>query len=197
MIRYPGSTRKETTDIFATVMDLAPTILEMAGLNHPAPQWQGRRVVDMRGKSMLEWFDNKSEAVHERDFVQGWELLGRGAIRKGDFKAVFIPKPKGTETWQLYDLSKDPGEVNDLAEQMPEKLKELLVHWDQYVLENGVIPMQPELGEYVEALEGQMTEKGWMEYEFWHPGAVQEPEKHLTKPPRFPSQRPVKAEWMD
>ncbi len=87
--------------------------------------------------------------------------------------------------------------VDDLAEQEPEILKELLVLWDQYVLENGVIPMQPELGEYVEALEGQMTEKGWMEYEFWQPGAIENPEKFISKPPRFPSQRPVKAAWMD
>lgn len=177
-------------------MDLAPTILEMAGLSHPAPQWKGRQIVDMRGKSMLDWFDGQSESVHEKDFIQGWELLGRGAIRKGDWKAVFIPKPKGTEAWQLYNLKSDPGEVDDLAEQEPEILKELLVHWDQYVMENGVIPMQPELGEYVEALEGQMTEQGWMEYEFWHPGAVENPEDFIKKAPRFPSQRPKKAAWM-
>jgi hypothetical protein len=78
-------------------------------------------------------------------------------------KAVFIPKPKGTERWQLYDLATDPGEVRDLAEEQPEVLKEMLALWDRYVLENGVIPLQPELGEYVEALEGQMTvsRAGW------------------------------------
>lgn len=105
-------------------------------------------------------------------------------------KAVFIPKPKGTEKWQLYNLRIDPGEVHDLADEYPEKLKELLTLWDQYVLENGVIPLQPELGEYVEALDGQMTESGWMEYEFWHPGAIDKPEEFLFEPPRFPSQRP-------
>ena len=88
-----------------------------------------------------------SSSVHEQDFVQGCELLGRGAIRKGDWKAVFIPKPKGTEQWQLYNLVNDPGETNDLAGEKPDILKELLVLWDQYVLENGVIPLQPELGE--------------------------------------------------
>lgn len=100
---------------------------------------------------------NKDDKIHEEDFVQGWELLGRAAIRKGNWKAVFIPKPKGTEKWQLYNLSVDAGEVNDLADSEPEILKELLRLWDNYVLENGVIPLQPELGEYIEALEGQMT----------------------------------------
>jgi hypothetical protein len=65
-------------------------------------------------------------------------------------------------------------------------LTELLVLWDQYVLENGVIPLQPEMGEYVEALEGQMTEQGWMEYEFWQPNAIQDPESAITQPLRFP-----------
>lgn len=197
IVRYPGFKKSGISDVFATVMDLAPTFLEMAGLSHPAPEWQGRQVVPMRGKSMKSWFSAQTETVHEQDFVQGWELLGRGAIRKGDWKAVFIPKPKGTEKWQLYNLAKDPGEVHDLAEQEPERMQELLKHWDQYVLENGVIPMQPELGEYVEALEEQMTEKGWMEYEFWHVGAVENPEKFIVKPPRFESQRPIKADWMD
>ena len=31
-------------------------------------------------------------------------------------KIVFIPKPKGPEKWQLYNLAKDPGEVHDLAD---------------------------------------------------------------------------------
>jgi arylsulfatase A-like enzyme len=197
VVRYPGFKNGETSDIFASVMDLAPTFLEMAGLNHPAPEWKGRKVVDMRGKSMSDWFEGAEETVHEQDFIQGWELLGRGAIRKGDWKAVFIPKPKGTEKWQLYNMKSDPGEVHDLAEEKPDLLKELLVLWDQYVLENGVIPMQPELGEYVEALEEQMTEQGWMEYEFWRPGAKQNPEQHIVQPPRFKSQRPKKAAWME
>jgi arylsulfatase A-like enzyme len=184
ILRYPGFKRenkeqKEIVDVFATVMDIAPTILEMAGLSHPAPEWKGREVVNMRGKSFAPWakvclfghyiindslqwrltdnIQGAEETIHEKDFIQGWELLGRGAIRKGNYKAVFIPKPKGTEKWQLYNLSDDPGEIVDLAEEQPEILKELLMLWDQYVLENGVIPLQPELGEYIEALDEQMT----------------------------------------
>jgi len=129
---------------------------------------------------------NKAPQIHDKDFVQGWELLGRGAIRRGDWKAVFIPKPKGTEKWQLYNLKIDPGEVTDVAEENTKLLTELLVLWDQYVMENGVIPLQPEMGDYVEALEGQMTEQGWMEYEFWQPNAIQDPESAITQPPRFP-----------
>ena len=98
----------------------------------------------------------EEERVHEQDHIHGWELCGRSAIWKGNWKADFIPKPKGTEAWQLYDLSKDPGEIDDLAEKYPQKLEELLLgHWEKYVTECGVIPLQPELRTYVIATEGQ------------------------------------------
>lgn len=103
------------THEFSTVMDLAPTILEMAGVSHPAPHYKGREVVSMRGKSMLPFITGSEPKIHEADFVNGWETCGRAAVRKGDWKILFIPKPKGPERWQLYNLAKDPGEVHDLS----------------------------------------------------------------------------------
>lgn len=173
------------TDQFATVMDLAPSILEMAGATHPAPSYQGREVVPMRGKSFYPWASGASERIHEKDFIQGWETCGRAALRCGDWKIVYIPKPKGPERWQLYNLVDDPGEVDDLAEAHPDKLKELTKLWDQYVLETGVIPLCPELGEYLEATEAQMPENGWMEYDYWKKGARDDPAKFTKTPPRF------------
>lgn len=55
VIRYPGFKPGQTVEDFATVMDIAPTMLEMAGLTHPAPDWKGREVVLMRGASMSSW----------------------------------------------------------------------------------------------------------------------------------------------
>lgn len=55
VLRYPKFARPSIVDDFATVMDLAPTFLEMAGITHPAPDWRGRKVVGMRGESMLPW----------------------------------------------------------------------------------------------------------------------------------------------
>lgn len=80
-------------------------------------------------------------AIHG-DNAMGWELFGRGAVRKGNYKLVHIePSAGGREDggWQLYDLSKDPGETNDLADSIPEKVKELLEVWEQYRAETGVV----------------------------------------------------------
>ncbi|GAP88235.2 putative arylsulfatase [Rosellinia necatrix] len=193
MMRPPAAFRGavpggSVTHQFATVMDLAPTILEMAGAAHPAPTYRGREVVPMRGKSMVPYLLRGEEAggrIHEKDFVNGWETCGRAACRRGDWKIVFIPRPKGPERWQLYNLASDPGEVHDLAEQEPAKLKELLRLWDIYVLETGVIPLSPDLGNWMAAMEEQMPENAWIEYEYWKDGARDDPEKFTKVIPRF------------
>lgn len=178
------------TDQFATVMDLAPSILDMAGLKHPAPTYQGREVVEMRGRSFHPWAIGQAERIHPKDFIQGWETCGRAALRCADWKIVFIPKPKGPEKWQLYNLVNDPGEIHDLSDSNPDKLKQLLKLWDQYVLETGVVPLCPDLGDFLEATEAQMPENAWMEFDYWKQGARDEPEKFSRHPPRF--QRTVK-----
>ena len=178
------------THTFATVMDITPTILDMAGVTHPAPTYQGREVVPMRGRSMLPFITGSAPAVHAEDHITGWETCGRAAVRCGDWKILFIPAPKGPERWQLYNLKRDPGEIHDLAEEDPERLARMIKMWDQYVLETGVVPLAPELGAFIEATEAQMPENAWMEYEYWKDGARDEPEKFFKNPPRF--QRVVK-----
>lgn len=179
------------TDKFATVMDIAPTFLEMAGVKHPAPTSNGREVVGMRGKSIVPWLNGQSETIHSQDFVEGWEMSGRAAIRKGNWKAVYLPSStfgpsaKGRDRWELFDLEADQGETNDLSAEDPEKLKELIKLWDQYVMETGVVPLNPALGEYIAATEEQMPNDGWMEYEFWKKGAREDPEKFFFTPRRF------------
>ncbi|OQU94697.1 Fungal specific transcription factor domain-containing protein [Cladophialophora immunda] len=168
VIKYPRAWSREArvnqiSDTFATVMDIAPTILDLAGIQHPAPEYMGRQVVPMRGQSMVQWFESQHERIHPEDFIHGWEICGRGAIRQGKWKADFIPKPLGPEKWQLYDMEADPGETRDLAEEYPEKLADLLKFWETYVEEVGVVPLQPELGAYIEAVEAQMQDGVWME----------------------------------
>lgn len=131
----PGSIRSE----FLTVMDLLPTIIDLAGIKHPAPLFRNRQVVHPRGVSIIPYLTNKSDKIHDEDTVTGWELFAQQAIRRGSFKALFIPKPLGSGEWQLFDLSKDIGETNDLAKELPNLLNEMINHWSEYVAETGLV----------------------------------------------------------
>jgi arylsulfatase len=139
-LTWPGFARQgQIGTAFATVMDIAPTVLELAGTAHPGASYRGREVETMLGRTLVPYLSGDTEAVHDADTSTGWELFGRRAIRQGDWKALHLPAPYGPGAWQLYDLSRDPGEIDDLAASRPEKLAELLELWDRYVEENGVV----------------------------------------------------------
>ncbi len=124
---------------FAHVMDVAPTIYQIAGVSHPGTEYQGREVLPLRGKSMLPYLQGKAPGVRGKNDVVGWELGGRKALRKGDWKIVYANTPWGEGTWELYNVAKDRTESRNLATTQPAKLKELLADWKQYVAETGTL----------------------------------------------------------
>ncbi len=60
-------------------------------------------------------------------------------MRKGDYKATSVAKPYGSEVWGLYNTKQDPGETNDLSEQLPDLKKELTEGWNAYTKKVGAI----------------------------------------------------------
>lgn len=147
LVKYPaGFPEQKFTMAFTTVMDVLPTVLELAGVPHPGNTFLGRAVVTPRGKSWAKHLKGEAEQVHDSDAITGWELFGQQAIRRGNWKAIFVPKPVGPEKWQLYDLSSDVGEVTDLAETEEGKkvLEELLGWWEIYVAETGTVVLTEE-----------------------------------------------------
>lgn len=120
------------------VMDIAPTLLELADCQHPAT-YKGHKVAPMQGKSWAGMFDGSTQSPRTSDDWLGWELFNNRAIRQGDWKISWLYRPLGTEDWQLFNLAEDPGEQYDLSVKFPEKKKELVALWDEYVKMNGVI----------------------------------------------------------
>ena len=64
---------------------------------------------------MLPFVRGEVAAVHGDDFTIGWELFGRRALRRGDWKIVWLFEPYGPGRWELFDLGGDPTESRDLA----------------------------------------------------------------------------------
>lgn len=140
LVRYPSLSKSgSTTNEFSTVMDILPTILELAQVPHPGKVFRGRDVVPVRGSSWLPYLDGKSAEIHDKEeHITGWELFDHRAIRQGDWKALYMNAPRGKDKWELYDLKNDPGEMNDLAEAKPDILERLVKHWEVYYAETGM-----------------------------------------------------------
>ena len=120
------------------VTDLVPTFLEIAGARHPSAT--DKNLSPLLGKSLVPLLVGKSDAVRtDKDWI-GEELFGNRAVRQGDWKLCYILKGAGgTGEWELFNIKTDPGETRDLSKETPDKRKELLALWDDYVKKNGVL----------------------------------------------------------
>mgnify|MGYP002640146306 CR=1 FL=1 len=142
IINFPGKLEKYKGQInnqFMTILDLAPTFLDLAKTKHPGTNYKGRKVIPYTGKSAAAFLNGTSDTVHGDQYTMAWELRKRASVRKNDWKMLKMPKPHGSGDWQLYNLKDDPGEVTDIKIENPEIFQEMLKAWDDYVIENGVI----------------------------------------------------------
>ncbi|MCF7980822.1 MAG: arylsulfatase [Pseudomonadales bacterium] len=121
-----------------TVMDIAPTLLEMAMVEYPK-EYQGKPLEPLRGLSLQPLMDEPSVRIHPEDALFGLELFGRRAIRQGQWKITMEPSPFGTGEWELYDLSSDKGETHNVAKSHPDLVARLAAAWQDYADEVGVI----------------------------------------------------------
>jgi arylsulfatase A-like enzyme len=134
-----GNSARGRNDAFVSVKDVVPTLLEYAGVDQPGPSYRGREVATIEGESMAPLLNGTDSRVHDEHYTMGWELFGRRAIRRGNWKIVWIYEPYGDSRWWLFDLSSDPAETTDVSSQFPQKLAELLNAWADYAATNKVV----------------------------------------------------------
>ena len=140
-----GRTGTGIKDAIVIVRDIAPTILELAGVGQPDGSYNGRPVHQMSGTSFLDYLGGRSENVHNNEPL-GWELYGSRALIKEEWKAVRIFPPDGTGHWELFNIRTDPTETANLAADFPEVMAELIADWDAYAIANGVAVFERDLG---------------------------------------------------
>ena len=88
---------------------------------------------------MVSVLAGTSDSVHEPGTLIAGEMFGGRWISDGTHKALLVVPPYGNGKWELYDVSKDPGETRDLALQDPELLQRLTAEWDRYAARVGVV----------------------------------------------------------
>ena len=126
---------------FANVSDIAPTIYELLGIT-PPKIYKGIEQLPVTGHSFAHLLNNSEAESNNK--VQYFEMAGSRAIIAEGWKAV-TRHIQGTdydeEPWELYDLSSDWSECNDLSESNQSKLKELQELWWDEAHKHGVMPL--------------------------------------------------------
>ena len=138
IVHWPNGIKSkgEIRSQFCHVIDIAPTVLDVAGIPEPSSV-NGRQQDPIEGTSMVYAFDDTK--APERHETQYFEMFGnRGIYHKGWSAVTKHATPwilVGRKTaldddvWELYDGTKDWSQSKDLSRQMPQKLHELQRLW--------------------------------------------------------------------
>ncbi|HXG47410.1 MAG TPA: sulfatase-like hydrolase/transferase, partial [Methylomirabilota bacterium] len=103
------------------VIDLVPTLLELAGLSAPAT---AAPVPALPGRSLVPAFARDGAVT--REFLFFHHDHNR-ALRMGEWKVV--TRRPATNTWSLFNLALDRGETTDLAAREPVRVREMAARW--------------------------------------------------------------------
>ena len=114
------------------LIDIMATCVELAGVKYPTEK-DSIKIKPLEGRSLDVAFKG-GEIDREALY---WEHEGNCAIRKGDWKLV----RKANKDWELYNIREDRSELNDLAAEKPELVKELAAAFDAYADRANVSPV--------------------------------------------------------
>ena len=139
---------------FEHIVDVAPTILEAAGLPEPI-EVNGVKQQRVDGVSMMSTFASASAPATRTS--QYFEMMGNRAIyndgwmasaRSGILPWIYSETPESMmkQPWELYNLTNDFSEADNLAAQNPDKLKQLQTLFDVEAKRNQVYPLDPRMG---------------------------------------------------
>jgi arylsulfatase A-like enzyme len=136
---------------FHHIIDIVPSILDAAGIKAPEVV-NGIAQKPIEGVSMAYTFDKANVDAPTTHHTQYFEMISnRGIFHDGWYANTTPPVPPWVLNapmppvedykWELYDLTKDYSQANDLAAQMPDKLKEMQTLFDHEAKTYNVLPL--------------------------------------------------------
>ena len=131
IVSWPGQFESRIVREPGHIIDIMPTLLELAGASYPA-EFNGYQIQPPEGRSLLPLFAGESRP----DAVYVWEHEGNRAIRDGDYKLV----SSFGNAWELYDLRVDRLEANDLSGEMPDRLAAMIERYEAEAERTGIQP---------------------------------------------------------
>lgn len=142
--------------------DVVPTILDVAGLQMPT-EYRGIKQYPVNGVSMRYSFDAADAPTTKKR--QYYAMLGTRGIWADGWKAAALHAPisgKGRfdqDRWELFHVDEDRSESTNLADQHPDKLRELIDAWNQEARDNFVLPLDDRTPTELIAIERPQFEK--------------------------------------
>jgi len=165
---------------FHHVIDVVPTLLEASGI--PAPEYvDGIKQAPIEGTSFAYTFDQKNANKPSAHKTQYFEMMGDHAIyHEGWIASTKVirppwetvgavnPDPLNNVTWELYDLTKDWTQFEDVAAKNPDKVKEMKGLFLQEAKKYQVLPLDASCATRVVASRPNIT-AGRKEFVYTHP----------------------------
>jgi arylsulfatase A-like enzyme len=175
-IKDKGGLREQ----FMHVIDVVPTILEVAGI--PAPEYvDGIKQAPIEGTSFAYTFDAANAKVPSRHETQYFEMFGQWALyHEGWLLSTEVnrapweafgpanPDPLNNQVLELYDLTRDFSQSHNLARQYPEKVQELKKLFIAEAKKYEVFPMDASVAARIVAPRPNIT-AGRTEFVYTHP----------------------------
>ncbi len=149
------------------VSDVVPTLLDLAGVQHPGTSYKGETIYPLTGHSLMPVIQGKATRVRGPDEVLGYELSGNRALFKGDYKLLSNLAPVGDGQWHLYNIAQDPGETHDLQHEMPELFQSMQADYAKWAKANGVLPMPEGYDPIQQVVINSLVFVYWPRYQ-WH-----------------------------
>jgi arylsulfatase len=186
VIHWPNGieAKGEIRNQYHHISDVAPTILEAAGVSVPE-EYHGIKQQPLDGVSMAYSFDDADAPnVKKRQY---YEMFGNRAIWVDGWKAVTLhghrmpwvigtTHPFDEDVWELYHVAEDFSESTDLADQHPEKLEELKKIFEEEAWKYNVYPLYDDMLKRLAGTQDILF-GDQKEFIYYAPGAVRIAEK--------------------
>ena len=167
-------------DQFMHVIDVVPTILEVTGI--PAPETvNGIKQAPIEGTSFAYTFDAENAKATSRHKTQYFEMMGQWAlyhegwllstkVNRAPWEAFGAanPDPLNNQVLELYDLNKDFSQSQNIAEQHPDKVKEMKKMFIEEAKKYQVFPLDASVAARLVAPRPNIT-AGRTEFVYTHP----------------------------